>query len=294
MKKVSLISALMCSLFLVFAFNKNTSSFQQVETISLDKAIKDKIITASFTSNGSYSGKSIFCQVSNLTGKSYKISIPAGSFFQAPSSDEQDLIVPQEEFLALNANAQKSTLLNGFCTNLSNHAPKKEGKFKLITTKAPKEMPKLLAFLKGKKYENHTLQDAIWALTNKSSVTNINGEDEKSIAALRKELFTITGQKEDWYQSPQETTMNEDRSINRETASISGELSYQTKKGAKIHTEVLSPDGEIKIKTEDRDSKMSGELSFYFKVEVKGWKKGKYTVKVIEDSKVIKAYDFNV
>eukprot|EP01041_Mallomonas_annulata_P026357 gene26357-47646_t len=215
----------------------------------------------------------------NLQAKSFKISVPAGTYFQAPVSSEQDLIVPQEEIFVLKPNEAKSALLNGYCYNLSNHAPKEDGKFTLIPSKAPKEMPRLLAFLKGKKYENHTLQDAIWALTNKSSITNIYGADEKSVEALRKELFAITGQKEDWYQSPQQTTINEDRSINRETASISGDLEYEAKKGSKVHTEVFSPEGEVKIKTDDKELGMSGTLSFHFEVEVQGWKKGKYQVK---------------
>ncbi|MES2590046.1 MAG: hypothetical protein V4622_13790 [Bacteroidota bacterium] len=294
MKKLSIISVLTCLLFGIFAFNYKSSFFQQVETITLKKAIKDKLVTASFVANGSYSGKSLSCNIQNLTGKSYRIQIPEGSYFKAPSADEQDLIVPQEAFFALNTKEKKSVLLNGFCCNLSNHAPKSDGKFALIPSKAPKQMPKLLAFLKGKKYEDHTLQDAIWALTNDSEVSNVDGKDEKAVEALRKELFLLTAQKVTWYKSPQQTTVNEDRTINRETASISGELSYLTKKGAKIHTEVHSPEGEVKIKTEDRVSQLSGDLSFHFKVEVKGWKKGKYQVKVIEDSKVIKSFDFNV
>lgn len=294
MKTLSKISVLACLLFLVFAFNKKASSLFDVETISLEQAIKDKLISITFQSNGSYSGKSLLCKVKNLKAKSFKISVPAGSYFKAPSEDEQNLIVPQEQIFVMNANESKNVLVNGFCCNLSNRAPKKDGNFTLIPSKAPKEMPKLLVFLKGKKYEDHTLQDAIWAITNKSSVTNIRGDDEKSITALRKELFAITGQKEDWYQSPQQTTVNEDRSINRETASIMGDLEYEAKKGAKVHTEVHSPEGEVKMKTDDNVLGMSGTLSFHFEVAVKGWKKGKYQVKIIENTKVIKSYDFNV
>lgn len=294
MKNLKKISALLGIVFLVFAFNQKKNQILDVETITLEKAMQDKLISITFQSNGTYSGKSLFCKVKNLKAKSFKISVPAGSYFKAPDTSEQDLIIPQEQIFVLNASESKNVLLNGFCCNLSNRAPKKDGNFTLIPSMAPKEMPKLLTFLKGKKYEDRTLQDAIWAITNKSSVTNISGVDEKSIAALRKELFAITGQKEEWYQSPQQTTMNEDRSINRETASIKGDLEYEAKKGSKVHTEVHSPEGEVKMKTDDNVLGMSGTLSFHFEVAVQGWKKGKYHVKIIENSKVIKSYDFNV
>lgn len=293
-KILSKIIVLTCLLFLVFAFNQKNNQILDIETITLEKAIQDKLINIAIQSNGTYSGKSLFCKVKNLKAKSFKIVVLAGSYFKAPDASEQDLIVPQEQIFALNASEAKNVVFNGFCCNLSNRAPKKDGIFTLIPSKAPKEMPKLFAFLKGKKYEDHTLQDAIWAITNKSSVTNVYGDDEKAITALRKELFAITGQKEDWYQSPQQTTVNEDRSINRETASIMGDLEYEAKKGSKVHTEVHSPEGELKMKTDDNVLSMSGTLSFHFEVEVQGWKKGKYQVKIIENSKVIKAYDFNV
>jgi hypothetical protein len=291
MKNTIKISLLSLVGFLAFGFMTSKSA---VEQITIETAIKNKIVSVSFISNGKYSGRSIFCTLKNLSGKAYKIVVPAGSYFQAPNEDEQDLIVPQEEIIALSPNENKSALLNGFCTNLNNRAPKEQGTFKLVTSKTSKKMPKLLTFLKGKKFENHTLQDAIWALTNDSSVSGVAGDDETAVEALRKELYLITTQKVTWYNAPQITTMNEDRTINRETAKISGALEYETKKGAKVHIEVINPDGEVKIKTSDRAMEISGTLSFNFAVEVKGWKKGKYVVRVVEDNKLIKSYDFIV
>lgn len=294
MKNLKIISASAILLFVAFAF-KAKNNLQQVEIITLEKAIKDKIITASFVSNGAYSGNSIECNLKNLKGKAIKIQIPEGSYFEAPSKNEQDLIVPQAQFALLNPNQNKALVLNGFCTNLSNSAPKSGGIFKLTATTLSAPILKLLTFLKGKKYDSPIIRDAIWSLTNASPISNIDGENNQAITDLKKELFAITAQKETWYTSPQITTVNEeDRSINRETAAISGELKYETKKGAKVHTEVFSPEGEVKIKTTDRVMQLGGNLTFNFKVEVKGWKKGTYKVKVIEDSKVIKSYDFVV
>jgi hypothetical protein len=274
--------------------NENKKTFFSGEIINLEKAISEKMISVNFVSNGKFSGKSILSEIKNLKATPIKICIPAGTYFQAPSDKEQDLIIPQDEFVSLSANQVKPMILNGYCTNSSNKAPEKSGKFKLATNKTPKEMQKLLVFLKGKKYENHTLQDAIWAITNKSSVSNIYGNDKASVTALRNELFTLTGQKQTWYTSPQEVIVNEDRTINRETASISGELEYQTKKGAVVRTEVFSPEGDSKIKTDDRTIEISGAMTFNFEVKVKGWKKGTYKVKIIENNKVLKSYDFVV
>jgi hypothetical protein len=287
------------SFFVIFsAFDSEIPQKQEKvlvgETINLEKAISDKLISVNFVSNGQYAGKSIIAEMRNLTATAIKICVPAGTYFQAPSDKEQDLLIPQDEYFALFSNQKKSITLNGFCTNLANKSPKEGGKFKLAADKTPKEMAKLLTFLKGKKYEDHTLQDAIWSITNQSSVSSVYGEDAPGIESLRKHLFEITKQKETWYTSPQTIEVLEDGTINRETASIKGDLIYTTKKGAKVHSEVVNPEGVVKIKTNQRTMEISGELSYNFKVEVQGWKKGTYKVNVIEDNKVIKTYDFVV
>lgn len=298
MKNLFKITVLVSFFVILSAFDSQIQQKQQKlvvgEAINLEKAISDKIISVKFVSNGSYAGKSVVSEVKNLTSTAVKICVPAGTYFQAPSDKEQDLLIPQDEFFALTPNHSKSITLNGFCSNLNNKAPSSGGKFKLSANKTPKEMQKLIAFLKGKKYENHTLQDAVWSITNQSSVSNIYGEDLKAIDDLRKELFAITKQQVTWYTSPQSIEVLEDGTINRETATIKGDLIYTTKKGAKVHSEVVNPDGEVKIKTNQRTMEISGELSYNFKVEVKGWKKGTYKVNVIEDNKIIKSYDFMV
>lgn len=294
MKKIRLILTLSAIACIAFAFTLKESSSSAIEIVPLEKAIKDKMISVTFEANGSYSGKSITCTIKNLNGKVFNIQVPAGTYFKAPSDKEQDLIIPQDQMIVMKIGESKKLDLNGYCCNLSNHAPTSGGKFSLVASKAPKEMSQLLTFLKGKKFENHTIQDAIWSITNKSSVSNVSGADEKSVNDLRKLLFNLTGQKETWYQSPQETTIAEDRSINRETVSISGDLEYETKKGATVHTEVFSPEGTVMMKTNPHAAAFAGTLSYKFSVSVKGWEKGTYKVKVFEDSRVIKTYDFIV
>lgn len=264
------------------------------EVVTLELAVKEKSILFSIKATGSYSGKSLQSEIKNLKHKPIKLVFPAGTLFNAPSEDEQDLILPQEQFVFLKPNEKKQILLDGFCTNLNNHAPKQEGKFALVPKLENKQMNRLLTYINRKKFEPHTLQDAIWSITNNNSVTNIYGTNEQEVASLRKELFAITGQKEEWYQSPQNTQLNEDRTINRETASIKGGLVYQAHKGSKVHTEVLSPEGEVRIKSKDILHSYNGELTFHFEVQVTGWKKGKYKVNIVENSKVIQSYDFNV
>lgn len=293
MGRVVFMVATVLGIFSHISFQKKPT-YQQVETLDLADAIKQKLIDVSFVSNGSYSGNSLLCKAKNLQAKAYKIRIPEGTYFQAPSNDEQNLLIPQSDYFLLQANQAKSVTLNGFCTNASKKAPDKNGIFKLSSYTANAKMPKLLTYLKGKKFNNSTLQDAIWSLTDDHQVSNVVGEDKTNVTDLRKFLFTLTGQKETWYESPQVRNIEPDRTINHETARISGDLTYKTTKGAKLYTEVVSQDGEVKIKTNTRTMEGSGDLTYNFKVEVKGWKKGKYQVRVLENDKLIKSFDFIV
>lgn len=294
MKKTIFISALSSLALLFISFNHNKSEELYEQIMTLNEAVNNKIITVSFISNGKYSGKSIVCRLVNLKGRSYKIKVPEGTYFQAPNEGEQDLIIPQEDIITLKEHEKKSVTLDGFCTNLKNSVPSIDGEFKLIPSKISKNMTLLLTFLKNKKIESGAIQDAIWVITNNTSVSDIYGSNKTSIDALRKELCAITGQNPTWYSSPQQITIREDGSINRETASIDGQLEYLTKKGAKLHTEVHNPKGETIIKTKESISAFAGSATYHFQMKVQGWKKGKYLIKVVEDSIILKTYEFNV
>ena len=263
------------------------------EIIDLKTAIANKIITVEFISTGAYSGESLMMKVKNLNAKKLNIRISAGTYFDAPNDDEQNLIIPQEDLLVIEPKATKEKLLNGFCTNMKNAAPNSGEQFILGTINI-KGMPDFLGIINGKKLENYTLQSAIWALTDQEPVSNIDGGNTAEVDVLRKELFKITGQKETWYKSRQAYVVNEDRQINTETLTINGKLNFQTIKGAAIHEEIYDSEGKMLFKLSETIAKLGGDVGYEFNLKVKGWKKGNYEIRLMDGTKLVKKFDFIV
>lgn len=263
------------------------------ETIDLEKAIELNLIKVEFVSNGSYSGSSLKMNVNNLNSKRLVIRVKEGTYFAAPNDEEQNLLVPQEELIVLEPKSSKEHVLNGFCTNMSLSAPESGGLFKLSKPQI-KGLAEFLVLVKGKKLENYTLQSAIWALTDNEEVSNVDGENQADVDLIRKELFKIAGQKETWYKSRQEYAIADDRSINTETLAINGKLSFQTVKGAIIHEEIYSSEGKLLFKLPETTTKLGGIVEYEFNLKVKGWKKGDYEVRLMDNNKLVKTFDFKV
>ena len=263
------------------------------ETIDLESAISNKSISVEFISTGSYSGESLIMKVRNLNSKKLIIRINAGTYFIAPKSDEQNLIIPQEDMLVLEPKASKEKVLNGYCTNMSNAAPNSDEVFTLSKINV-KGMSEFLNLIKGKNLENYTLQSAIWSLTDHESVSNIDGENSADVDFLRKELFKITGQEETWYKSRQAYAINEDRQINKETLKIDGKLNFITVKGAIIHEEIYDSEGNLLFKLSESTAKLGGEVGYEFNLKVQGWKKGNYEIRLMEGMKLVKTFEFVV
>ncbi|MEY3235999.1 MAG: hypothetical protein RI883_100 [Bacteroidota bacterium] len=263
------------------------------EIIDLETAIANKLISVEFISNGEYSGESLIMKVKNLNSKKMEIRINAGTYFAAPSDDEQNLIIPQEDFIVLEPKGSKEKLLNGYCTNMGNAAPNSGGLFVLKKSNIT-GMQEFITLIKGKTLESYTIQSAIWALTDHESVSNVDGENSAEIDVLRKELFKITGQKETWYKSRQEYAVSEDRQINTETLAINGKLKFQTVKGAIIHEEIYDSEGKILFKLSESVVKLGGEVGYEFNLKVKGWKKGNYEIRLMDGTKLVKTFEFIV
>jgi hypothetical protein len=281
-------AALMCFIFLGFQSRRD-----ETKTVNLSDAIRQKLVTANFTATGKYSGYSVTCKLSNLTAAPIHIRIPAGTFFTTADEDEQSLLVPQERMIVLSPKAGNEQIVDGFCTEASDRCPSAGGKLTLATANIPK-LQGLTDFLKTKKYPTHVLQDAIWTLTDKHPVSNIYAEDMASVQDLRKTLCQLTGQKDTWYSSPQQRTVDESGNIQHETVAIDGKISFTCNKGAKVHEEVHNASGKVMFKMDNTSIVHSGNVDFEFKIRVTGWEKGAYSVKVMEGTKVLTTYTFAV
>jgi hypothetical protein len=274
---------------LVVAFRANDS-----QVITLDEAIKQKLVTVIANSNGSFSGSSVLLKLQSKENKILKLSVPAGYSFYPENEGEQTLLNTEDHYVTIEPGKSSFSSINGFCSEHNDGAPSEGGLFTFGPTKN-KDLQKLASFMATKKLSKSARQSAVWAVSDNQSVSHINRgtPDEK---ALRVFVCELKGIKDTWYESPQNYSLDEQRNIVSETINISGNLVFSLDAPTIFHQEVKVKGGETKFTSNGTQPMPKGKnIEYAFQLQVKGWKKGDYEVLLKNDKdKVIGTWDFKV
>lgn len=261
-------------------------------TLTLEEAIAQKKVTCKLTSTGNYSGESVAVSVTNLTGAQLKITIPPGTVFKPSEDGDQDLIVVQQQAIALNPKATGKQVLDGFCMEAHDSAPTENNGMKLTRTTNPK-LQELAAFMDNKGYDSHTIQDAVWAVSNDYDIAAVDNGDEKG-KALRTFLSKLTNRPDPWYATEQEHTVTPERIIESNPVSVNGMIQFESDGKIKIHEIVQKVGGEVMDTSEEIEFPQKGKWNYEFTLTVKGWEKGEYVVQVMNGTKLVKAFPFTI
>lgn len=289
MKSTSILkfTGILCLIFFASSF-----IYSPTKTIDLQTAIQSKQVTADISSNGKYRGRSVQLSLNNTSDQSIEIKIPAGTIYMPSDDGEQTLVQLEDEMIALAPGKSNQLLVPAFCTEASDRCPKRDGKFTIGKTKNAK-LKKMISYLKGKKIDKSTYQDAVWAITDNESISNIDAADPAT-TAFRKHVAALTGQKDTWYTSPQEHQVDQRGNINSETVTIKGELKFNSDGKSAVHQELCDHTGKVLYKSNASTPRKSDNVTMRFSVRVKGWEKGDYIVKVVQGTKELKQFPFKV
>lgn len=259
--------------------------------VNLDVAIKGGLVNTDFSGNGSYSGQCLKMNLTNKSSKNITITVPAGTMFKPSDDGAQNILVPEDQMFVLKPGETKLNLVRGFCCEASDKAPSENMKFTL-SSRMDAKMKQLYEAVKGKHYPNGALQEAIWCVSDGHAVSNVYA-DGRDLRPLKQALYKITGQKETWYNTPQNHTVDDDGNISHETTSVNGLVKFSAQKTCKVHNEIW--DGtKLKLKNPNEFNVPKGNVEYDFEIKVKGWEKGTYFVKVFEDEKVIHTQEFKL
>ena len=265
-----------------------------VVSMNLQDAEKDLVVKSGITSKGSYSGDCMNLSLTNLKSTPTSITIPAGTVFIADNASEQNILVTQDIICQLKGKESKTVDISGFCCEKSDAAPDEGSTFKTSKHTDAKVL-KLTDFLKGKKYDSHTVQEAVWCVANGAPVCNIYAENPTHQKEIMKFVCDLTGQKETWYTSKQNHEMNEQRQIVSSPVEINGMLKCDIDKPVHVSNTIYANDGKL-IYTMGNPLLFprKGHYEYEFKLTVKGWEKGKYYVLVKAGEKQLLKQEFEI
>lgn len=286
--KTLTITSVIVALLITQAF---TSPDSQKEILLRD-AISNHTVSTQIRSNGDYSGNSIILSISNNTNAKLNIKIPAGTLYHPEEDEEQTLIQLEDEFIVLNPKGTYNGELAAYCTESDDRCPTENGTMEMAFTEK-KEFIDFLEYLKGKKIDESTYQDAVWAISDGHSISHIVAVDEEE-KDLRNYVANLTNQEDSWYTSPRNVQVDESGNFNYETVNIEGDIEFDCTRGAKVRQDIYKADGEAMYISEKFLVINSTHASYWFKAHVTGWEKGEYYIKIHDGTNEIARFPFTV
>lgn len=274
-------------LIAITAFRKPTS-----KSFSLIEAINSKVLSATITSTGNYSGNCINIKLINNTNSPLTIIAEGGTKYHTDDDGEQTLIQIEENVIALKPHATYSGKLAAFCTEASDRCPS-ENSTMVLSKNTNVKFDNLIHYLKGKHIPKTTYQDAVWAISDNKSISNISNENIEA-QNFRTYMAELTGQKNTWFASPQNVHVDDQGNFNYETVNINGELEFDCAKGAKVRQDVMKSNGEPMFESEKTMTAQTTHIRYKFRMSVRGWELGEYYIKIHDGTNTLAKYEFSI
>lgn len=284
-----LLSLVLGSSIVLFASLKSKSD----PKYKLQDAIQSKLVQVKLKSLGGYSDSSVQLTVTNVSAKGMEIVIPKGTLFVPSDPGEQTLVLPENHLIVLQPSKTKSLVINAYCTEAGDRSPA-ENQSMSLSFNSNKGLMEILNLSTNKPELKDLLQDAIWAVTDGNSVSNIYAGTASQVE-FRKKVAEITNQTDPWYSSPQVRTVNANREIVTSTKKINGELYFDLTSSGTVFQAIYNKGGTLLMKSKNSQILRPGKnIHFTFNIEVQGWEPGEYYVTLNQGTRVINKYDFTI
>jgi len=185
-------------LFVVFAVCVSNKPSSTTKIYELDWAIAHKIINCEFRGNNEspHYYQPIVANITNLTNTPIQIRIANGLTFKASSEGRQDVVITQEELIAIASHKNIEKPLFGMCIEKYNKAPRVEEIY-TPSSMASKNLNLLTKEIEKQKYYDTAGQNAVWNLTDNGTLADIAGYDIEAGAPLRNFMAKLLGIPED-------------------------------------------------------------------------------------------------
>jgi len=171
----------MKNLFLVIiAITFLTGSKPIITTYDLKTAIEKNLVSCKFNGNieSPHYYQPLIIDITNLTNKEITIRIPNGQKFVTDTTDTQDVIITQEELIALSSKKKVVKPLFSMCIQEYKSASYEGTSFKLGEL-ATGNLSKLTKEIEKTKSFNTIGQYSVWAITDDFPLDEIDGFNEK-------------------------------------------------------------------------------------------------------------------
>lgn len=244
-------------------------------TLELNEALRQGLVAIEVSGTGGHQGECLRLNARNLSGKSLRVRIPAGQFFEPRDSSLQTLVTAGQQTLAFQGKTPVTLLLKTFCAQAGDLSPQPNAAF-TAGAMAPEQLCKLLRFIsESGKTDSPAAQNAVWCLTNHHALGGIGD------AELTKFTAELLGRTPPGYRIRYETREIKpgDRALPGKALVVEGSYQYVIAKDTKVTMLLLHEDGRLIKKLSGAEDMIAGEHRGSLHLEVYNLPPGKYIVR---------------
>ncbi len=253
--------------------------------ISIQDAVDAGSIKLKIHGNGrGYSGYCIDMEISNSLHDSGYYLLESGRRLDSKDSNTQDILVVKENHIPLAAGEKKHISIFGFCCQLHHHAPKDTSTYS-VGNMADPSLVMLAKFLDGSQYPISPMQHAIWVLSDNNQLASVTPDKDEDINDLIDMLAKIKNIEVPWYRiyyDKADTAHVFSGNHNR----VTGKLSYFLSNNGVVNISIYTTKGQF-VKTIKEGAANPDTYTYPMALDVRGWSKGQYLVRVTQDDKRI-------
>lgn len=246
--------------------------------VGLKDAIAKGLITVNAVGQGGATGKVMALEFLSKSKKEVSIDIPAGLILDSEDSTQQDLIITEERVLVLAAGGKRKLIINAMCIQPSNGSPTM-GSAYLLGAMASDTLVKLAQYLHTKGYQDDLGQSAVWTLVNREGLENVYGDDPAKLKDLVQYMHTLTGLPLPWY-NKEKAPPPPGLVYNQEPAIIHANFDFSLPSAGTAKIAIYDANGETVIVIQENMMVKGGKSNMKFRIEVRGYEKGKYYVRL--------------
>ncbi|HNW70966.1 MAG TPA: hypothetical protein PKI01_11220 [Bacteroidales bacterium] len=163
----------------------------ETASYTLFEAVQNKLVKVVFKGRGvtpensnSHYGRCISLSIKNITSQRLELKLEAGRKLRCYKDSVQSMMVSKTEMFALGPGNTSDFTINAFCTKKNSGSPRPENVY-TMQGMAEGYLYELVQLIENLDCQNNLGQQAVWALTDSISPSNISGDDAAKAKKLR-------------------------------------------------------------------------------------------------------------
>lgn len=263
------------------------------QKMNLQKAIDLKLVKAEAKSLGGYQGFCVRMNLKNLSSDSLTVFVEAGRRLNSLDDNNQDILITQQEIIAMKKLEDKAFNVKCYCCQANNHSPFAGAKYD-VNKLADSNLVNLARYLNTNKFEANVEQQAIWAISDKKSTANIASVNDSLLLPLKQLVANLKGEKLPWYSMITKTVLYTGGDMKTYPLYLRGKLNYSNDKEDYVSLYVFDEKGMPVCEIKSQWLLPCVNKDYELNIPVKGLAKGKYSIELKTPEKQLAKQEFEI